>query len=236
MSPPIEGLPQEEEGGGIRQSDETKTLGNKSINKTKEKENRVYSKDLSSRFGQAFLPFATRLESVDEQRSKKKRRRKNKKPSLQKITNIPLYNEDKKDKKIKYHQHREENETKLNGKKKKNRSMDKDNDKLNWIGDTMVFDENWPNVDKRSTLRLFHINLNGITYQNELLEWDMTIAYLMDMQVDVFGLTEINLDMNNGIVKDNVLQSGRHFDPYLRMATSSSLQKLGESPFKMGGP
>ena len=134
MSPPQEGLPQEEEGGGIRRSDETKTLGNKSI-KIIEKEKRVYSKELSSRFGLAFLPFATRLESVDEQRSQKKRRRKNKKPSLQKITNIPLYNEDKKNKKIKYHQHREENETKLNGKKKKNRSMNKDNDKLNWIGD-----------------------------------------------------------------------------------------------------
>ena len=111
----------------------------------------------------------------------------------------------------------------------------KEDDKLNWIGDKMVFDEDWPNTDKRRTLRLYHINLNGITYQNELLEWDMTIAYLMDMQVDVFGLTEINLDLNNGIVKDNVLQCGRHFDPYLRMATSSSLQKVGDSPFKMGG-
>ena len=99
----------------------------------------------------------------------------------------------------------------------------------------MEFDENWPNTDKRKTLRLYHINLNGVTYQNELLEWEMTIAYLMDMQVDIFGLTEINLDLNNGIVKDNVLQCGRHFDPYLRMSTSSSLQKISESPFKMGG-
>ena len=98
MSSPQEGLPQEEEGGGIRQSDETKTLGNKSI-KIIEKEKRVYSKELSSRFGLAFLPFATRLESVDEQQSQKKRRRKNRKPSLQKITKIPLYNGDKKTKK-----------------------------------------------------------------------------------------------------------------------------------------
>ena len=99
MSFPIEGLPQEEEGGGMRRSNAKKTLGNKSINKIIEKENRVYSKDLSSRFRVAFLPFVTRLESVDDQRSQKKRRRKNRKPSLQKITNIPLYNGDKKTKK-----------------------------------------------------------------------------------------------------------------------------------------
>ena len=63
----------------------------------------------------------------------------------------------------------------------------------------------------------------------------MTIAFLMDMQVDVFGLTEINLDLNNGMIKDKFIQSGKHFDNYLRMATSSSLQKVGETPFKMGG-
>ena len=99
----------------------------------------------------------------------------------------------------------------------------------------MTFDEGWPNVDQRSTIRLFHINLNGVTANNNFLEWEMTIAFLMDMQVDIFGLSEINLDLHNGIVKDNIIQGGRHFDPYIKMATSSSLQKLGNSPFKMGG-
>ena len=99
----------------------------------------------------------------------------------------------------------------------------------------MTFDEGWPNTDKRKTLRIFTINLNGVTYQNNFLEWEMTMAYLMDMQVDVFGLTEINLDLNNGIIKDKFVQSGKQFDPYIRMATSSSLQTLGDTPFKMGG-
>ena len=84
-------------------------------------------------------------------------------------------------------------------------------------------------------MRIFHINLNGVTYHNEYLEWEMTIAFLMDMQVDMFGLTEINLDLNNGIVKDNFIQAAKHFDPYLRLSSSSSLQKVGDSPFKMGG-
>ena len=110
-----------------------------------------------------------------------------------------------------------------------------DEERFNWIGDTMTYDEGWPNTDMRSTIRIFHINLNGVTYHNKYLEWEMVIAFLMDMQVDVFGLTEINLDMYNGIVRDNLIQAGKHFDPYLRMTTSSSSQKVGESPFKMGG-
>ena len=117
--------------------------------------------------------------------------------------------------------------------------MPKEGDRLDqhlkWFGDTMTFDECWPNVDERTTLRLFNINLNGVTYQNNLLEWEMTIAFLMDMQVDIFGLTEINLDLNNGVVKDRLIQSSKQFDPYLRLTTSSSLQKVGDTPFKMGG-
>ena len=98
-----------------------------------------------------------------------------------------------------------------------------------------VFKSSWSCSDNETTLRIFTINLNGVTYQNNFLEWEMTMAYLMDMQVDVFGLTEINLDLNNGIIKDKFVQSGKQFDPYIRMATSSSLQTLGDTPFKMGG-
>ena len=99
----------------------------------------------------------------------------------------------------------------------------------------MQFDEGWPNVDKRKTLRVFHINLNGVTSYNNFLEWEMTVAFLMDMQVDIFGLTEVNLNLNNGIIRDKFIQSGKHFDSYMKMAVSSSKQEISKSPFKMGG-
>ena len=63
----------------------------------------------------------------------------------------------------------------------------------------------------------------------------MTIAFLMDMQVDIFGLTEVNLNLNNGIVRDKFIQSGKHFDSYMRMAVSSSKQEVSKPPFKIGG-
>ena len=236
MSSLIVSQPHEEEGEGVGQKMERPQRAiNEDTTKTKRKGNIDYPEELRSRFGEAFLPYASKLESVEANRIKRKRKGKNKKKQPLRITNIPRYITGKENKIEQYNQHRSGNESKIRGKNSTTNDSRKYDKKLNWVGDTMIFDEEWPNTDKRSTLRLYHINLNGITYQNELLEWDMTIAYLMDMQVDVFGLTEMNLDLNNGIVKDNVLQCGRHFDPYLRMATSSSLQKVGDSPFKMGG-
>ena len=210
------------------------------INKNKGKENtknkRIYTSEQRSRFGEAFLPYANRLESVEDNRIKRKRRHKNKKKTTEEITNIPIYKDSDEKRQKQHEQKRNENKKNNEAKNTKLKEKEESNeDKLNWKGDVMTFDEGWPNLDQRRTLRIFNINLNGVTYHNELLEWEMTIAYLMDMQVDIFGCTEINLDMNNGITRDNIIQNGKHFDSYLRMATSSSLQKVGKTPFKMGG-
>ena len=77
------------------------------------------------------------------------------------------------------------------------------------------------------------MNLKGVTSNNNYLKWEMTIAFLMDMQVDIYGLSEINLDLQNGIVKDKFIQSRKYFEPYIRMTTSSSLQKVGNSPLQV---
>ena len=210
----------------------------KKSNEVKRKEKQQYSDKLRSRFGEAFLPFATMLESTGEKKDYRKRKGKYKMKKLNKINVIPQYDDVEESRLTKYDTICEKNITKINDKLKNMKisdEKDKSSEKLNWFGDTMTFDDGWPNIDKRKTLRLFHINLNGITYQNNYLEWEMTIAYLMEMQVDIFGLTEVNLNLNNGIVKDQFVQSGKHFDPYIRMAVSSSLQDVGKSPFKMGG-
>ena len=195
-----------------------------------------YSKDLQSRFGRAFLPYAAQLESVERERTFRKRKGKNKRKQPVKITILPTYKNNNKRKGGLYDEIRRQNGEKISRKRiiatKRN---EKATTNLAWSGDTMTFDDEWPNVESRKTIRIFHINLNGVTSHNNYLEWEMTIAFLMDMQVDVFGLTEINLDLNNGIIKDKFVQSGKHFDNYLRMATSSSLQKVGDTPFKMGG-
>ena len=211
-------------------------MSKNSTNKYKEKVI-DYSQDLQSRFGRAFLPFATQLESVEKEKTWRKRKGKNKRKQPVKLTKLPSYKNNDKKKGGLYDSQCRQNNERIN---KKRTTLEqtvnvKPIKKLEWSGDIMTFDDEWPNVDTRKTMRIFHINLNGVTSHNNYLEWEMTIAFLMDMQVDVFGLTEINLDLNNGITKDTFIQSGKHFDNYLRMATSSSLQKVGKTSFKMGG-
>ena len=211
----------------------------KTKNYYNEEDNEVgitYSKELRSRFGSAFLPFAAQLESTSKNQTTRKRKGKGKKKKPVRLTKLPKYIAKDKEKGLLYDIQYDKNIKKIT-RKISDMKVDGDNvpNKLEWQGDTMIFDEGWPNIEEKTTFRMFHINLNGVTSHNNYLEWEMTIAFLMDMQVDVFGLTEINLDLNNGMIKDKFIQSGKHFDNYLRMATSSSLQKIGESPFKMGG-
>jgi hypothetical protein len=54
---------------------------------------RKYSNNLHSRFGTAFLPYASELESIGEKRVTKKRRARNKRRPPREITNIPTYRE-----------------------------------------------------------------------------------------------------------------------------------------------
>jgi hypothetical protein len=195
-----------------------------------------YSEQLRSRFGEAFLPFASILESVERERIPRKRRGKNIKKQPRKITNLPVYLVNPERRHKNFTNKRLDIGKKIREKRgQETNSTTSENIRYNWIGDTMHYDEGWPNIDQRTTLRIFNINLNGVTYHNNYLEWEMVIAFLMDMQVDVFGLTEINLDLNKGEVRDKFIQAGKHFDSYLSLTTSSSKQKVGNSPFKMGG-
>ena len=196
----------------------------------------MYTKEQRSKFGEAFLPFASLLESVEKERVERKRRGKNVRNQPNKITQLPNYGKEKGNRINAFSEKRDMNVKKLGEKLRRMKiSNNTITEKMKWKGDTMTFENGWPNMDQRNTMRVFHINLNGVTYHNDFLEWEMTVAFLMDMQVDVFGLTEINLDLDNGIVKDKFTQAAKHFDPYLRLTSSSSKQKVGESPFKMGG-
>ena len=80
--------------------------------KTGEKNNRIkgkkfnktkYSTELRSRFGEAFLPFATRLESVEDNGLIRKRKGKNKnKVQPNRITKLPQYNSNKENRQSDY--------------------------------------------------------------------------------------------------------------------------------------
>ena len=92
MSSLLVSQPHEEEGEGVGQKMERPQRAiNEDTTKTKRKGNIDYPEELRSRFGEAFLPYASKLESVEANRIKRKRKGKNKKKQPLRITNIPRY-------------------------------------------------------------------------------------------------------------------------------------------------
>ena len=71
-----------------------------------------YSEDLRSRFGTAFLPYASQLESVEKVRTIRKRKGKNKRKKPVKITTIGEYKVRNKKKAELYEKQTEENNNK----------------------------------------------------------------------------------------------------------------------------
>ena len=114
-------------------------------------------------------------------------------------------------------------------------SSERHRDHLRWWGDELEFDEQWPTSTSNNTIRLFTINLNGISHYNDYLEWDLTLGFLHDMQVDVFGLTEPNLDFLQPQVRDAIMEHSKRYDKYTKYSFSTSKQSVEKTPFKMGG-
>ena len=113
--------------------------------------------------------------------------------------------------------------------------MGKNNQHSQWYGDRMSIDEKWPKKSRKDFIRLFGINMNGVAYHQSYIEWELIQYFLFTLQVDVYGITEVNLDLNNKQVVEQLRQRVRKNDPHAMMVTSSSLQQLDSTPFKMGG-
>ena len=204
-------------------------------NSKKENEMTITNTSYSSNVENSFLQYANLLETINERSTVKKCRKKNRKKIMPSIRIIPNYNGNNVLREKDFERGKRKNERRLEEKATTTNKKINGEERLSWYGDPITFTNEWPSTNTRDTIRLFHINHNGINYHNDYLEWEMSLAYLMDMQVDIFGITEANLDFNNRIVKDDFIQKGNFFDSYMHMAVSSSLQKVGKTPFKMGG-
>ena len=88
-----------------------------------------YSIDLRSRFGEAFLPYASQLESVRKIQTVRKRKGKNKRKQPTRITNISKYREYNNDKKDQYDTQCKKNMRKLEDKAGEIKINTKEHDK-----------------------------------------------------------------------------------------------------------
>ena len=65
----------------------------------------------------------------------------------------------------------------------------------------------------------------------------MLLEYLDEMQVDIAGLTEINLDLQNPAVRQKLQSKGKNMDRHIKMTLfSSKFKGKGmQTEYKMGG-
>ena len=112
-------------------------------------------------------------------------------------------------------------------------------DKLAHFGDRHSIDTSWPNPGDRDYICIYLINTNGISYYNNYLDWEMSLGFLYDMQVDIFGITEPNLDFSQPNVRYSILEKTRQVDQYMDLTFSASKftnkAHSCRTPFKMGG-
>ena len=104
-------------------------------------------------------------------------------------------------------------------------------------GDVLTTQDNWPKANANGTIRILHINIHGITPQNDYLDWDIMLGYMADLQVDCMCITEPNLDLNSFQIRDTLRYTSKQFDRHLSLTMTSSRQNPAKrgSAFKPGG-
>ena len=100
-------------------------------------------------------------------------------------------------------------------------------------GDDLVMDDNWPHNMGR--LRILAGNMNGVSHYNEMIEWEMILGYLYTMQVDIFCLSEINLNLYNIHIMDKIRELGRMRDRHLKLNLQSSKPVSRNAEYQPGG-
>ena len=117
--------------------------------------------------------------------------------------------------------------------KKKRKIPTKKEDMEPW-GDVMTTTCKWPNETEDKTICIFGQNVNGLSYANQYIEWEMALQYLDEFQVDVACLCEPNLDLNKPAVMEQQQSRLKKIDPHARMAKSVSPLIFSQTHFKMG--
>ena len=166
----------------------------------------------------------TKDNTVEGKKKKKKNRRKRKtKEEKEK------HNQEMREKVNKQLKEIQEKYKKLNKKKK----VAVEEDAEPW-GDILTTNQQWPSNDNK-TYRLMGQNVNGISYFNDYIEWEMQLNYMDEFQVDTMCINEVNLDTNKPEVRESMFKKLKKLDPYAKMSKSSSPTLYNESAFKMGG-
>ena len=108
---------------------------------------------------------------------------------------------------------------------------------LQYWGNPLRRQTNWPIINKNNTFRIASVNINGINSNNNYLELEAIVGQMMEYQIDILCLTEVNLDVHKPQVYHDIWNVMKKLDPHIdiNMKTSKQKSRIANSTFKPGG-
>jgi hypothetical protein len=103
-----------------------------------------------------------------------------------------------------------------------------------WFGDEMNFHNTWETGEYNKTIRICSINGNGISQDLDWIEWDMTLQIMHKLQIDILGITELNINLKNKHIVNKIYDTAKAFERNMQISLSCSNQLI-KSKKKKGG-
>ena len=106
-------------------------------------------------------------------------------------------------------------------------------------GDELTLNKSWPKIEKpdEGSVRIIHLNTNGISSEGQFIEWETMLHSMDDLQTDIFCINETKIDTRQGEVRYKVHEIAKKKDKFiaLRMESSKQSPRKRTSIFKPGG-
>ena len=108
-------------------------------------------------------------------------------------------------------------------------------DNKTW-GDEMIKSMKWPALTEDKTIRVLTHNVKGISQLHNYYEFEMLMDYMENMQVDIAGVTEMNLDLNKKETSNTLKKILKKLDRNAMASFSASKHRPKKDAVrKMGG-
>ena len=125
-------------------------------------------------------------------------------------------------------------------KKKKKEDEEKARKKLTremeepW-GDEITKDHKWPTVKKEGRIRIYAQNVNGVSLDGRLMEWELTLEHLNKQQADIGCISEMNMDVTKTNVTHMLYEKTTKLDKYSTTIHAGSKTSMSTLDYKRGG-
>jgi hypothetical protein len=103
---------------------------------------------------------------------------------------------------------------------------------LQWVGDEMDYNEEWPMTSR--VIRIAQMNVNGLSFAKDSFNIDMYLQSMMASQVDVAAMQEINLNLSKSNIREKFIKAIKRFDKRATIQVAA-IKQAEENTYLPGG-